>query len=72
MISRSDPETVKVTVSPSTSVAVTVPIAVWFSAAVNEADEVNDEASLTSVTVTVTPWVVVFVPSEAVVNGHLK
>ena len=73
MIAKSDPETVKVTSSTSASVAVTVPIAVWFSAALKLAFEVNaGELSLTFVTVTVTPWVVVFVPSEAVVNGHLK
>ena len=40
VIANSDPETVKVTLSPSASVAVTVSIAVWFSAALKVADEV--------------------------------
>ena len=42
MIASSDPETVKeVTSHLSASVAVTVPIAVWFSAALKLADEVK-------------------------------
>ena len=54
VITNSEPETVKVTSSPSTSVAVTVPIAVWFSAALKVASEVNTGAtSLTFVTLTV-------------------
>ena len=44
----------KVTLSPSASVAVTVSIAVWFSAALKVALEVKTgEFSLTSVTLTV-------------------
>ena len=43
----------KVTLSPSASVAVTVPIANWFSAALKVALEVKTGASLTSVTLTV-------------------
>ena len=47
-------ETVKVTGSPSASVAVTLPMAVWFSAALNAADEVKVGAlSFTLVTFTV-------------------
>ena len=42
-----------VVVSPSGSIAVAVPIAVWFSAALKVADEVNAGASSTSVTLTV-------------------
>ena len=53
-------------VSPSASVAVTVPIAVWFSAALKVADEVNTGASLISVMVIVTFWEVESVPSLAV------
>ena len=54
MIANSSPEIVKVTSSPSASVAVTVPIAVWFSAALKVASEVNSGAtSLTLVTLTV-------------------
>ena len=50
VIAKSSPETVKVTSSPSASVAVTVPIAVWFSAALKLASEVNSGAmSLTLV-----------------------
>jgi hypothetical protein len=45
---------VKVTSSPSASVAVTVPIAVWFSAALKVADEVKlGLLSFTLVTLTV-------------------
>ena len=52
----SDPETVNVTVSlVSASVAVTVPIVVWFSAALKVVDEVNaGELSFRFVTFTVT------------------
>ena len=39
-MANSDPETVKVTASSSASVAVTVPIAVWFSSAVKELADV--------------------------------
>ena len=56
----------KVTLSPSASVAVTVSIAVWFSAALKVDEEVNAGASLTLVTLTVISWVVVLVPSLAV------
>ena len=63
----SEPDTVKVIEELSASVAVTVPIPVWFSAALNEADDVNTgKASLTSVTVTVMFCVVELVPSVAV------
>ena len=66
VISNSDPDTVNVTSSPSVSVAVTVPIAVWFSAALKVASEVNSGAtSFTLVMLTVISWVVVLVPSEA-------
>ena len=53
------------TESPSASVAVTVPIAVWFSAAVNVADDVTVGASFASVIVTVISCELVFVPSLA-------
>ena len=54
MMESSEPDTVKVISSPSSSVAVTVPIAVWFSAALKVADEVNTGAtSFTLVTLTV-------------------
>ena len=36
------PEIEKLTLSPSASVAVTVPIAVWFSSALKDAEEVKD------------------------------
>ena len=50
-----------------TSVAVTVPIAVWFSTAVKLAEDVNTGAvSSTSVMVTVTFCVELFVPSVTV------
>ena len=53
-MANSSPEIVKVTSSPSASVAVTVPIAVWFSAALKVASEVNSGAtSFTLVTLTV-------------------
>ena len=52
-MANSVPETVKVTSSPSASVAVTVPMAVWFSAALKVASEVNSGAtSFTLVTLT--------------------
>ena len=44
---------VNVTLSPSASVAVTVPIAVWFSSALKVSLEVKTGASLTLVTLTV-------------------
>ena len=53
MIANSVPETVKVTSSPSASVAVTVPIAVWFSAALKVADEVIEGTRLTYLDLTV-------------------
>ena len=57
----------KVTVSAVQSWAVTVPMAVWFSAALKVAAEVITGAtSLTLVTLMVTAWLVVLVPSEAV------
>ena len=63
----SDPETLKVTESPSSSVAVTVPIDVWFSAALKVAPVVKTGAtSLTLVTLTVISWFVELVPSVAV------
>ena len=64
-IANSDPETVKVTLSPSSSsVAVTVSIAVWFSAALKVALEVKTGAtSLTLVIAMVTSLVTVSVPS---------
>ena len=62
----SEPEIEYVIVSPSASEAATVPIAVWFSAALKVADEVNAGASFTSVTLTVMLWVVELVPSLAV------
>ena len=67
MIASSDPETVKVIDELSASVAVTVPIAVWFSAALKLADELNTgSASSTLVTVTVMLCVVESVPSVTV------
>ena len=67
VIASSEPETVKVTMSPSSSVAVTVSIAVWFSSALKVALEVKTgELSLTLVTFTVISWVDVSVPSLAV------
>ena len=65
----SDPEIENVMSSPSASVAVTVPIAVWFSSALNEADEVITGAlpfSSTSIIVIVTSLVTVSVPSVKV------
>ena len=54
VIANSEPDIVKVISSPSASVAVRVPIAVWFSAALKVADEVKAGAiSLTLVTLTV-------------------
>ena len=50
----SDPEIAKVTESPSASLAVTVPMAVWFSAALRVAAEVITGAmSLALLTLTV-------------------
>ena len=64
----SDPDTLKVIESlVSASVAVTVPIAVWFSAALKLADEVKTgELSFRLVTLTVIFCVVELVPSVAV------
>ena len=57
----------KVIKSSSGSVAVTVAIAVWFSAALKVGLEVKTGAmSLTSVTLTVIAWVIILVPSLAV------
>ena len=53
-------------VSPSGSVAVTVPIAVSFSLTSKVAEEVMDALSLMSFISMVTDWSVVKVPSEAV------
>ena len=67
MIASSDPETVKVIDVLSVSVAVTVPIAVWFSAALKLADELNVGAtSSMSVTVTVMICSTELSPSVAV------
>ena len=67
VISSSEPETVKVIESPSTSEAVTVPIAVWFSAALKVASEVNSGAtSLTLAMAIVISLVTVSVPSVKV------
>ena len=64
MIASSVPETVKVISSPSASVAVTVPMAVWFSAALKVASDVNSGApSFILVTVTVLTLVTVSVTS---------
>ena len=41
----SEPEIEKVIISPSASVALTVPIAVWFSAALKVSSEVNSGAT---------------------------
>ena len=63
-MANSDPEIVKLTSSPSASVAVTVSIAVWFSAALKVASEVNSGAtSLMFVTEIVTSLVTVSAPS---------
>ena len=57
-MANSDPETVKATSSPSASVAVTVPMAVWFSSELKVVFEVNTgELSFTFVTLTVISWV---------------
>ena len=75
MIESSLPETLNVTgldlKAPdepvSTSVAVTVPMAVWFSLTLNDAEDVNTGAlSFKSTIVMVMSWVVELVPSEAV------
>ena len=64
MIASSVPETVKVISSPSASVAVTVPIAVWFSAALKVASEVKTGAtSFTLVIEIVIFLVTISVPS---------
>ena len=65
----SDPEIAKVTESPSASLAVTVPMAVWFSAALKVAEEVKTgELSSTLVTLMVTAWLVVLVPSLTLIS----
>ena len=57
----------KVISSPSSSVAVTVPIDVWFSSALKvSADVITGSISFTLVTVTVMSWVAVLEPSLAV------
>ena len=67
VIDNSSPETVNTTSSPSSSVAVTVPIDVWFSGILKTASEVNTgNPSFTLVTLTVISWVAVLVPSLAV------
>ena len=66
-MANSSPEIVKVTSSSSASVAVTVPIAVWFSAALKVASEVNSGAtSFTLVIIIVKSLVTVSVPSVKV------
>ena len=66
-MSNSDPETLNITSSPSASVAVTVPIDVWSSAALNVVDEVKAGAlSLRFVILTVIFCALVKVPSVAV------
>ena len=72
-MANSSPETMNVTESPSASVAVTVPIAVWFSAALKVASEVNSGAiSFTLLILTVISCVVEFVPSLAVTIALYK
>ena len=67
LIDKPSPETLNAIDELSTSVAVTVPIAVWFSAAVNVAEEVITGAtSSTSVTFTVILPESEKVPSETV------
>ena len=57
----------KVTSSPSASVAVTVPMVVWFSSALKVVSEVNSGGtSFTLVTLTIMSWVTELVPSLAV------
>ena len=62
----SEPEMLKVRSLPSASVAVTVPMAVWFSSAVKEAPEVMVGLSFISLIATVISCVTELVPSEAV------
>ena len=67
VISKSEPETLKLIDVLSTSVAVTVPIAVWFSAALKVAEElITGATSSTFVTVTVMSCELELVPSVAV------
>ena len=55
-----------VILSPSSSLAVTVPTDVWFSAALKVAEElITGSLSLTLVTLMVKAWVSVLVPSLA-------
>ena len=56
----------KVTVSPSSSVAVTVSIAVWFSAALKVALEVKTGADAFGVIEIIISWVDELTPSLAV------
>ena len=64
MISSSLPLIVKLKSSPAESVAVTVPIAVWFSFAANVACEVKIGPSLLILEInTVTSFVTVSIPS---------
>jgi hypothetical protein len=61
VINNSEPDTVKVTESPlSASVAVTVSIAVWFSAALKIAEDVNTGAVFGRVIVTVSLKLILF------------
>ena len=63
-MANSSPDTVNIMVPPSWSVAITVPIVVWFSAALNVDSEVMTGAiSLTLVIEIVTSFVTVSVPS---------
>ena len=58
-------------VSPSSSVAITMPTFVWFSSTVNILLEVNTGASLTFTTLIVTIWFVDNTPSLAwIVNKY--
>jgi hypothetical protein len=71
VIASSSPATVKVTSSPSASVAVTTPIAVWFSAALKVVSEVKTGAmSFTLVTLIVMSWVASLIPSETVTTAE--
>ena len=64
VIANSDPETVKVGEVPSASVAVMLPMAVWFSAALKVALEVKTGAlSLIFVIFMVMSLVIVSIPS---------
>ena len=57
--------------SPSASVAVTVPMVVWFSSAVNELFEViTGLLSFRLLMFTVISWDAVLAPSETVINAE--